>query len=184
MVRRVDDFRVGLGERSGVDFGAAGRLSICRGIAPSFSRSSPSRVTKGRFSDIAGKPRQGDFHATDLALPGWQDCSLYGASTYTCNSAEVDTAEQAEAAQAAILQEIKTCLGVGWSRGRRPIVTPPCRLAQRPAPGLDHAEHGCNRQQNSCRAPHRVYPQKVGGGDDHTGRRAIRSTIRPATPRR
>jgi hypothetical protein len=72
-------------------------------------------MTKGRFSDIAGKPRQGDFHATDLSLPGWKDCSLYGASTYTCDSAEVDTAEQAEAAQAAILQEIKTCLGVGWS---------------------------------------------------------------------
>jgi hypothetical protein len=72
-------------------------------------------MTKGRFSDIAGKPQQGDFHATDLALPGWKDCSLYGASAYTCDSAEVDTAEHAEAAHAAILQEIKACLGVGWS---------------------------------------------------------------------
>ncbi len=72
-------------------------------------------MTKGRFSDIAGKPQQGDFHAADLALPGWKDCSLYGASTYTCDSVEVDTAQQAEAAQAAILHEIKTCLGVGWS---------------------------------------------------------------------
>jgi hypothetical protein len=72
-------------------------------------------MTKGRFSDIAGRPRQGDFHATDLALPGWKDCSLYGANTYTCDSAQVDTAEQAEAVQAAILQEIKACLGVGWS---------------------------------------------------------------------
>jgi hypothetical protein len=72
-------------------------------------------MTKGRFSDIAGKPQQGDFHATDRALPGWKDCSLYGASTYTCDSAEVETAQQAEAAQAAILQEVKACLGVGWS---------------------------------------------------------------------
>jgi hypothetical protein len=72
-------------------------------------------MTKGRFSDIAGKPQQGDFHATDLALPGWKDCSLYGASTYTCDSVEVDTAQQAEVAQATILQEIKACLGVGWS---------------------------------------------------------------------
>ena len=72
-------------------------------------------MTKGRFSDIAGKTQQGDFHATDLALPGWKDCSLYGASTYTCDSAEVDTAERAEAAQAAILREIKACLGAGWS---------------------------------------------------------------------
>jgi hypothetical protein len=72
-------------------------------------------MTKGRFSDIAGKPQQGDFHATDLALPGWKECSLYGASTYTCDSVEVDTAQRAEAAQAAILQEIKACLGQGWS---------------------------------------------------------------------
>ena len=72
-------------------------------------------MTKGRFSDIAAKPLQGDFHATDRALPGWKDCSLYGANTYTCDSVEVDTAEQAEAAQAAILQEIKACLGAGWS---------------------------------------------------------------------
>jgi hypothetical protein len=72
-------------------------------------------MTKGRFSDIAGKPRQGDFHATNLALPGWKDCSLYGASTYTCDSAEVETAEQAEVAQAAILLEIRACLGQGWS---------------------------------------------------------------------
>ena len=72
-------------------------------------------MTKGRFSDIAGTPQQGDFHAAGLALPGWKDCSLYGASTYTCDSVEVDTAEQAEAAQAAILQEIKACLGRGWS---------------------------------------------------------------------
>jgi hypothetical protein len=72
-------------------------------------------MTKGRFSDIAGKPQQGDFHATDRALPGWKDCSLYGASTYTCDSVEIDTAQQAEAAQAAILQEVKACLGVGWS---------------------------------------------------------------------
>ena len=29
-------------------------------------------MTKGRFSDIAGKPQQGDFHDTDLPLPGWR----------------------------------------------------------------------------------------------------------------
>jgi hypothetical protein len=72
-------------------------------------------MTKGRFSDIAGKPQQGDFHDTNLSLAGWRNCSLYGASTYTCDSVEVDTAQRAEAAQAAILQEIKACLGQGWS---------------------------------------------------------------------
>jgi len=72
-------------------------------------------MTKGRFSDIAGKQQQGDFHDTNLPLTGWRNCSLYGASTYTCDSVEADTAEQAEAAQVAILHEIKTCLGEGWS---------------------------------------------------------------------
>jgi hypothetical protein len=72
-------------------------------------------MTKGRFSDIAGKPQQGDFHDTSLPLAGWRNCSLYGTSTYTCDSVEVDTAEQAEAAQAAILQQVKACLGQGWS---------------------------------------------------------------------
>jgi hypothetical protein len=72
-------------------------------------------MTKGRFSDIAGKPQHGDFHDTNLPLAGWKDCSLYGANTYTCDSVETDTAEQAEARQAAILREIKVCLGQGWS---------------------------------------------------------------------
>jgi len=72
-------------------------------------------MTKGRFSDIAGKPQQGDFHDTSLPLAGWSNCSVHGASTYTCDSAEVDTTEQVEAAQAAILQQVKACLGAGWS---------------------------------------------------------------------
>jgi hypothetical protein len=72
-------------------------------------------MTKGRFSNIAGTPQQGDFHATNLPLAGWRNCSLYGANTYTCDSVEVDTAQQAEATQAAVLHEIKSCLGKGWS---------------------------------------------------------------------
>jgi hypothetical protein len=72
-------------------------------------------MTKGRFSNIAGTPQQGDFHATNLPLAGWRNCSLYGANTYTCDSVEVDTAQQAEATQAAVLHEIKSCLGQGWS---------------------------------------------------------------------
>ena len=36
-------------------------------------------MTKEKFAAIAGKPRQGNFRDTDLALTGWRDCSLYGA---------------------------------------------------------------------------------------------------------
>jgi len=51
-------------------------------------------VTKERFASIAGRPQPGDFRDASLVLAGWKDCSLYGAATYTCDSAEMDTAER------------------------------------------------------------------------------------------
>jgi ABC-2 type transport system ATP-binding protein len=62
-------------------------------------------MTKERFASIAGRPRQGSYVGTGLVLAGWKDCSLYGAATYTCDSSEMDTAEEAEKARAAILME-------------------------------------------------------------------------------
>ena len=72
-------------------------------------------VTKERFASIAGRPRQGDFRSTSLVLPDWKDCSLYGAATYTCDSAEMETADEAEKARAATLEQEKSCLGAGWT---------------------------------------------------------------------
>jgi hypothetical protein len=72
-------------------------------------------MTKGRFGSIAGTPREGNFRATSVNLAGWQDCSLYGASTYTCESPALDSAEAAERAQADILKDVKACLGTEWS---------------------------------------------------------------------
>jgi hypothetical protein len=72
-------------------------------------------MTKERFTSIAGRPRQGDFRDTSLVLVGWKGCSLYGATTYTCDSSEMDTAEEAEKARAAILDQVKACLGAGWT---------------------------------------------------------------------
>jgi hypothetical protein len=48
-------------------------------------------------------------------LAGWKDCSLYGAATYTCDSAEMDTAEEAEGARRDMLDQVKSCLGAGWA---------------------------------------------------------------------
>src|SRR6266404_7884115 len=56
-------------------------------------------VTKERFASIAGRPRQGDFRDATVVLPDWKDCSLYGAATYTCDSAEIESAEEAEKAR-------------------------------------------------------------------------------------
>ena len=72
-------------------------------------------MTKERFASIAGRQRQGGFQDTSLALAGWKDCSLYGAATYTCDSSEMATAEEAEKARAAILDQVKACLGAGWA---------------------------------------------------------------------
>jgi hypothetical protein len=72
-------------------------------------------ASKARFASIAGKPRHGNYLSTNLPLPGWQDCSLYGPRTYTCDSAELPSREAAEAAQATTLREFKGCLGAGWS---------------------------------------------------------------------
>src|SRR5262249_34353999 len=75
-------------------------------------------MTKERFASIAGKPREGNFTDTRLPLTGWQDCSLYGPATYTCDSRALGNAEDAEAAQARMLREIKACLGETWSEAK------------------------------------------------------------------
>ena len=72
-------------------------------------------VTKERFASITGRLRQGDFRDTSLMLPNWKDCSLYGAATYTCDSAEMESAAEAEKARAATLEHVKSCLGAGWA---------------------------------------------------------------------
>src|SRR6476469_2417209 len=72
-------------------------------------------VTKERFASIAGRPRPGDFRDASLILAGWKDCSLDGAATYTCDAAEMDTAEEAEGARRDMLDQVKSCLGAGWA---------------------------------------------------------------------
>jgi hypothetical protein len=79
------------------------------------SRITDLAVTKERFASIAGRPRQGDFRDTSLMLPNWKDCSLYGAATYTCDSAEMESVAEAEKVRAATLGDVKACLGAGWA---------------------------------------------------------------------
>jgi len=75
-------------------------------------------LMKDKFASITGKPREGNFRDTTLALPGWKDCSLYGPRNYTCDSPEFPTAEAAEQAQSGILREIQMCLGKAWSEAK------------------------------------------------------------------
>src|SRR5262245_29148343 len=97
-------------------------LAQARSPAPPYcfdlSRIVDLAVTKERFASIAGKPRQGGFQDATLVLADWKDCSLYGAETYTCDSAEKESAEAAEKARSEILRNVKACLGAGWSEAR------------------------------------------------------------------
>jgi hypothetical protein len=98
---------------------ATALAQTARSQAPSYcfdlSRVVDLAVTKERFASIAGRPRPGDFRDARVVLANWKDCSLYGAATYTCDSAEMETAEEAERARAAILDQVKSCLGAGWA---------------------------------------------------------------------
>jgi hypothetical protein len=70
--------------------------------------------SKDRFASIAGAAREGGFSATVLPLPGWKDCALYGAATYTCDSQGLASAEAAEEAQVAVADQILSCFAGTW----------------------------------------------------------------------
>jgi hypothetical protein len=72
-------------------------------------------ATREQFASIAGKPREGNFRETTLPLAGWRNCALYGAATYTCDSREHNSAEEAERVEAGLAWQIKSCLGEGWA---------------------------------------------------------------------
>jgi hypothetical protein len=71
--------------------------------------------TGGRFDSIAGKAREGNFKDTILPLAGWQECSLYGAGMYTCDTQAFGSAAEADAGQAKTRREILGCLGIEWA---------------------------------------------------------------------
>jgi hypothetical protein len=75
-------------------------------------------MARERFVSITGQPREGNFFETSIALAGWKDCSLYGPATYTCDSRELGTAQEAEKVQATTLHDIKTCLGPAWAEAK------------------------------------------------------------------
>src|SRR5262249_9292185 len=62
-------------------------------------------MSKGRFAPIIGNPRAGNFHETKLPLTGWTNCAFYGPTTYTCDSPEYMTEQEAKAGQAQIAND-------------------------------------------------------------------------------
>jgi hypothetical protein len=90
-------------------------------------------MSRERFNPIIGKPRDGNFRDTTLSLTGWNNCSIYGQTSYTCDSPELKTAADAVAAQAKIAREILACFGGTWSEA--PEQTSPGFLVLHPKLG-------------------------------------------------
>ena len=71
-------------------------------------------MSGNQFETIAGKPREGSFRDTTLPMADWQDCALYGATTYTCDSYAMKTSQEAEDALVKTTDQILRCLAGAW----------------------------------------------------------------------
>ena len=67
-------------------------------------------MNRTRFSPVLGPANEGNYRGTKLALAGWVGCAFYGTSTYTCDSSELMSREEAAKAQQQIAEDILTCL--------------------------------------------------------------------------
>jgi len=72
-------------------------------------------MSRGRFASIIGKPLEGNFHETTLRLTGWNNCVFYGTTTYTCDSPEFKTAQEAIEAQSRTAKNILACFDGTWA---------------------------------------------------------------------
>jgi hypothetical protein len=96
---------------------AATSATVCGAApyCPDLKQVTALATSRGRFTTIAGTPREGNFRNTTLPLTGWNACALYGAATYTCDSRPYGTKREAERAQGGIVQQITLCLGDNWA---------------------------------------------------------------------
>ena len=72
-------------------------------------------MSRQRFAPIIGQPRSGNYRETSLPLTGWSNCAFYGSNSYTCDSAELTSREEAAKAQQRIAQEILSCFDGTWT---------------------------------------------------------------------
>jgi hypothetical protein len=73
-------------------------------------------MSQRRFAPIIGAPKEGNYRATSLPLTGWINCAFYGTTTYTCDSIELKSHEEAAKAQRRIAQDILDCFASTWAQ--------------------------------------------------------------------
>jgi hypothetical protein len=81
---------------------------------PDLKRVTTLASTGSSLASIAGSPREGNFRDTTVPLTDWQDCALYGPATYTCDSHELKTSQQAQEALVQTADQILRCLAGSW----------------------------------------------------------------------
>ena len=72
-------------------------------------------MSQRRFAPIIGLPKEGNYRATSLPLTGWTNCAFYGTTTFTCDSIELKTREDAARTQQRIAQDILDCFAGTWA---------------------------------------------------------------------
>jgi hypothetical protein len=72
-------------------------------------------MSSQRFAPIIGQQRSGNYSETKLSLTGWTNCAFYGTRTYTCDSKELKSQEEAAKAQQRIAQEVLGCFDGTWA---------------------------------------------------------------------
>jgi hypothetical protein len=72
-------------------------------------------MSQRRFAPIIGMPKEGNYRATSLPLTGWTNCAFYGTTSYTCDSTELKSHEEAARAQQRIALEILDCFAGTWA---------------------------------------------------------------------
>jgi hypothetical protein len=73
-------------------------------------------MSQRRFAPIIGMPKEGNYRATSLTLTGWINCAFYGTTTYTCDSTELKSHDEAARAQQRIAQETLDCFEGTWAK--------------------------------------------------------------------
>jgi hypothetical protein len=81
---------------------------------PDLKRLTVLAMSGNQFATIAGKPREGNFRDTTLPLADWEDCALYGAIIYTCDSHPMKTSQEAKDALVKTTDQILRCPAGAW----------------------------------------------------------------------
>jgi hypothetical protein len=72
-------------------------------------------MSQRRFAPIIGVLKEGNYRATSLPLTGWTNCAFYGTTSYTCDSTELKSHEDAARAQQQIARDILDCFAGTWA---------------------------------------------------------------------